>query len=234
MEIRTPFNDPILENRHPQPRNPRKWSKYQRETVYFQGRPYHRWVDSPWAHLRTYFWSHPDGKLAPVTLHKAVWESAHGPVPEGFHVHHQDENTSNNDISNLELLSREEHERRHSESRRARGRSPRQLANLQTLRDNRAKSSFICTICSCEYVAFPTGRNKYCSSKCLARANTRTRTPAEAESRKLKAREYRARNPEKSRAATRRWQEKNRERCRQKALEYYYRTRVQPPSGGGT
>lgn len=37
-------------------------------------------------------------------MHVYVWEYYNGPVPEGYHVHHADENKTNNDIENLELL----------------------------------------------------------------------------------------------------------------------------------
>jgi uncharacterized C2H2 Zn-finger protein len=36
-------------------------------------------------------------------LHTYVWESIHGEIPEGFHVHHIDTDKNNNDESNLEL-----------------------------------------------------------------------------------------------------------------------------------
>jgi hypothetical protein len=42
-------------------------------------------------------------------LHVAVWEFYNGEVPEGFHVHHKDEDVSNNDISNLDLLPCSDH-----------------------------------------------------------------------------------------------------------------------------
>lgn len=35
---------------------------------------------------------------------KFVWEEQYGPVPEGFDVHHIDENQQNDDLSNLELV----------------------------------------------------------------------------------------------------------------------------------
>lgn len=37
-------------------------------------------------------------------MHVYVWEFYNGPVPEGYHVHHIDEDKSNNDISNLKLM----------------------------------------------------------------------------------------------------------------------------------
>lgn len=46
-----------------------------------------------------------DGKR----LHVAVWEAANGPVPDGYHVHHRDENRARNQLDNLEALPGPEH-----------------------------------------------------------------------------------------------------------------------------
>lgn len=46
-------------------------------------------------------------------LHQDVWEFYSGPIPEGFEVHHLDEDKSNNDISNFELMASAEHAARH-------------------------------------------------------------------------------------------------------------------------
>lgn len=37
-----------------------------------------------------------------------VWEKANGPIPEGFAIMHKDQNPQNDDLSNLELVSRDE------------------------------------------------------------------------------------------------------------------------------
>jgi hypothetical protein len=52
-------------------------------------------------------------------LHRYVWEFYNGPIPKGYHIHHKDFNRANNDISNLQLLSLEEHEKLHGEAHRA-------------------------------------------------------------------------------------------------------------------
>ena len=43
-----------------------------------------------------------------VRVHKLVWISFVGPVPEGYEINHRDENPNNNALSNLELLTRKE------------------------------------------------------------------------------------------------------------------------------
>lgn len=50
-------------------------------------------------------------------LHRLIWEEYYGPIPEGFDVHHKDENTANNDISNLELISHPKHASHHKKDK---------------------------------------------------------------------------------------------------------------------
>lgn len=42
-------------------------------------------------------------------LHQYIWEREYGKVPEGFHVHHIDEDKKNNHISNLQVMNGKEH-----------------------------------------------------------------------------------------------------------------------------
>lgn len=50
-------------------------------------------------------------------LHRYVWEKANGiKIPEGHHVHHIDGNKNNNDPSNLQMLTADEHRVLHVES----------------------------------------------------------------------------------------------------------------------
>lgn len=48
-------------------------------------------------------------------LHNYVWRKEKGSIPEGYHIHHIDQNKNNNDISNLQALSSHEHEVLHGE-----------------------------------------------------------------------------------------------------------------------
>jgi hypothetical protein len=41
--------------------------------------------------------------------YRRIWEISHGNIPDGFEIHHIDGNRSNNDLSNLKLVSIEEH-----------------------------------------------------------------------------------------------------------------------------
>lgn len=47
-------------------------------------------------------------------IHVFVWERANGKKPQGFHIHHIDEDKTNYDLSNLMLVSPYDHQRIHA------------------------------------------------------------------------------------------------------------------------
>lgn len=126
-----------------------------------------------------------------VRLHRYIWEKYNGPVAPGFHIHHIDCNKGNNDISNLAILSAEEHEKIHAgmktEEQKQRMRenlnvNARPKANewhssqkgrewhkqqYQKTKDAIHKEMvFICAYCGMEYKAVNTGKNRFCSNNC--------------------------------------------------------------------
>ena len=48
-------------------------------------------------------------------LHRYIWEWYNGTIPKGYDIHHKDHNKFNNEIDNLELLSKANHLKRHIE-----------------------------------------------------------------------------------------------------------------------
>jgi hypothetical protein len=46
-------------------------------------------------------------------LHRAVWAAAHGPIPEGFVVHHINHDRSDNRLVNLQAMPAGEHASHH-------------------------------------------------------------------------------------------------------------------------
>lgn len=69
-----------------------------------------------------------------------VWKQRNGVIPLGFIVHHQDENTLNDALENLALVSRAEHAKIHRE-------------NLERNRPNIIRQKEIqCLLCECIYM----------------------------------------------------------------------------------
>jgi hypothetical protein len=59
----------------------------------------------------TGYYGKTDGKR--TLLHRDMWEFHKGPIPDGFDVHHVDENKEHNEISNFECLLKADHTRLH-------------------------------------------------------------------------------------------------------------------------
>lgn len=57
-----------------------------------------------------------------------VWEAANGKVPNGWLVHHKDRNTLNDDLANLQAMTRSQHMEEHREEHLARKRSATSIA----------------------------------------------------------------------------------------------------------
>lgn len=170
-----------------------------RETVTFNGREYARYPDSRSKSARRYFYSR-GGKWADQTaLHRDVWEDANGPIPDGWHVHHIDGDTGNNDLANLVALPPSdhalEHEPEYSEefkaaraadldraqrAARAWHRSPegRRVHSRIGARswDSRSPEIRTCVECGKEYENLAHRESdRFCSRQCISRHNERTR-----------------------------------------------------------
>lgn len=130
-----------------------------------------------------------------MRLHVYVWEKANGKLPKGYSVHHKDKNKRNNEIENLELLTKKEHAELHgrtmSEERRKlmaknvmENAMPKAKAwhgtsaGIQWHRDH-AKDvwekaqlrKYLCTFCGEEFEtknSYSEGSNTFCSNKCKA------------------------------------------------------------------
>lgn len=49
-------------------------------------------------------------------LHRKTWEDHHGPIPDGYDIHHKDNCKTNNSLANLECLTKSDHTRLYSPS----------------------------------------------------------------------------------------------------------------------
>jgi hypothetical protein len=79
------------------------------KSVYFNGNKY---TETEQGYFR-----HRKCASSATYLHHDVWVFYNGPVTNGYVIHHIDENKENNDISNLEMLSRPDHVRLHDQNR---------------------------------------------------------------------------------------------------------------------
>lgn len=77
--------------------------------IEFEGATYRRNPDSKTRSGRVYYWGSDD------SLHRAIYRSVHGPIPDGYHVHHEDHDPFNNDPGNLVALTPLDHAARHPE-----------------------------------------------------------------------------------------------------------------------
>ena len=99
-----------------------------KETVVFNGRRYNRYPESNNPAHRRYF-----GR-AGHRLHRDVWETHNGPIPNGCDIHHLDGDTGNNSISNLECVASEDHREIHKADVSSRSRQQEHLDHLAAIR----------------------------------------------------------------------------------------------------
>ena len=127
-------------------------------------------------------------RIERVHLHRIIWEDHFGPIPEGFCVHHKDENKENNDTSNLECISRSAHAKHHWDlddgKRKEKVRENIKKANLwRSTNEGKEYSSALhkklwenaklyqrkCTVCKKEFESISRKKNIYCSPLCHSR-----------------------------------------------------------------
>lgn len=87
------------------------------EVIVYKGIKFRRYPESRRREDRIYFVPGPTHRMAGVgRLHQEIWKDAHGPIPDGYEVHHKDHNPLNNALDNLDLLSRQDHWQHHADS----------------------------------------------------------------------------------------------------------------------
>lgn len=171
-------------------------SKYEAEVVVFNGIAFRRYPDSPRQSDSRYYRPSPEHIRNGVEcLHREVWKYHHGPIPDGHHVHHVDENTGNNDISNLECLPGFDHLSRHARKEEHRARA-RGMANtyrhltkawhaspegIEWHRQNAIKCGLghekaekVCAYCGKVYVGQPRANAQYCGNNCKSAARRKS------------------------------------------------------------
>ena len=82
--------------------------KRERKTIVVDGMKFAR-------DARTGYYLHSkSGGVSGIRLHRYIWEKHNGPIPSGYEIHHIDHDKENNDITNLALLTVEDHRAIHS------------------------------------------------------------------------------------------------------------------------
>ena len=106
------------------------------DVIVFKGIKYRRYPEAKnWAERSYYTPGIADRQHGRRRLHEDLWIDAYGPIPPGYHVHHRDHDTLNNDLDNLICIPRGEHQQHHKDSRRGVECTPEQLAHLAKIRD---------------------------------------------------------------------------------------------------
>ena len=126
-------------------------------------------------------------------LHVYIYEKYNGKIPKGMQVHHIDHNKDNNEISNLKLVTRKEHDKIHFEEMTEEDKE-RKRKNLELNARPKAiewhkslegkewhikhylemkdklykKYNFICLTCGKEFESTQI-KSKYCSNLCKAK-----------------------------------------------------------------
>lgn len=131
-------------------------------------------------------------------LHCYVWRYFNGPIPDGYHIHHKDENKGNNEIDNLACVPVSEHTSYHSkkysathkEEIKKRLDASRRLASewhrsqegrewhsrhgaeeFKTMK----KREYVCQQCGKKFMALPVGPDhKYCGNNCKSAARRKS------------------------------------------------------------
>lgn len=170
------------------------------ETIYFQGIPYRRYPKSKNRTHRLYFQRSAYKKFSGKTgfLHREVWQHHNGKIPKGLEVHHIDGDTTNNEISNLELITHSQHAKKHNwghwdgfsrhqkkiaeKAKQWRKDNPKETKKIHSAlakkgwKNRRGKETIkVCTICKKEYKTYFPKRSKYCHQNCKATALRRKR-----------------------------------------------------------
>lgn len=125
-------------------------------------------------------------------MHRYVWEFYNGKIEKGYDIHHIDGDKSNNDISNLIKLPKNQHLEHHARTqteatlnkkrknikenalpeaikwhKSEEGRKWHSLHSLEIAKNIKEKE-YICLNCNQLFYKKPYGLNKYCSNKCKA------------------------------------------------------------------
>lgn len=125
-----------------------------------------------------------------IRAHRWVWISVHGIIPKGYHIHHKNENKSDNRIENLELIEQGRHYRHHyTEEKRQFSRELVEKIRPLTKEWHRSEEGiawhkyhaakckfgnweplkYTCQCCSKEYLSKKRSNSRFCSNNCKSK-----------------------------------------------------------------
>ena len=119
-------------------------------------------------------------------LHRYVWEHEAGAIPKGYHIHHIDGDKSNNDISNLALITASNHERLHGQEQKRIEQSKKaiEIARVYAIKWHKSeagrkwhaeiakgrkppRSEKVCEVCGAKFEG--THKQRFCSNACKSK-----------------------------------------------------------------
>lgn len=103
------------------------------ESITFNGFTYNRYPNSKNLSHQRYF-----QRSGGDNLHRAIWRHHNGPIPDGHDIHHRDGDWNNNDISNLECITKADHYKQHYQYTSEFNSRPEQLEHLDRVREKAA------------------------------------------------------------------------------------------------
>ena len=123
-------------------------------------------------------------------LHREVWKAHYGDIPDGYEVHHKDQDRANNQIENLELMDGREHNSMHSKAvphDKAVAAMQEAAKAWHSTKDGAAFHSklakanwgkrkeieYVCSFCGKPFRTrhmYGEGQNRFCSANCKAAA----------------------------------------------------------------
>lgn len=171
--------------------------------VRFRGVVYRRYPRAKQSSDRNYFRPGPGDVLAGRSyLHRDLWVAHRGPIPNGYEIDHRDGNPLNNALDNLQLLTADDHRRRHlaDHSARTRARLARRPDHLAAMLAGAAawhgsdagrewhrgharrvaaaqpSVALVCEVCKREFRVkrYAAGRTRFCGNNCKATARRRS------------------------------------------------------------
>ena len=77
-----------------------------------------------------------DGKEHSLYLHVALWVHFNGKIPDGMEINHHDENTANNVLSNLELMTHQQN-MNHGDTQKRKAEGIRNSEKIKQRRKNK-------------------------------------------------------------------------------------------------